>query len=61
MRRVKVYESDGSDGYSPGTWGWMFDASLDDGRESTWHDGGYASRRLAEHAGERRRRDAEGG
>jgi len=44
--KTTTYRSDGSDGYSEGTWGWIVEAVLPDGR-NTWFDGGYASRSLA--------------
>jgi len=44
--KTTTYRSDGSDGYSEGTWGWIVEAVLPDGR-NTWGDGGYASRLLA--------------
>jgi hypothetical protein len=48
----KTYQSNGSDGYSEGTWGYIINA--DDG--SIWCDGGFASRQLARAACAKRMR-----
>jgi hypothetical protein len=44
---IEVYESDGSDGYTPGTWGVSVYAG-----DMASGEGGFPSRRLAERAGE---------
>lgn len=47
---VQVYESDGSDGYSEGTWGYTVSYLLSDGREALSCDGGYSSLEAAAEA-----------
>jgi hypothetical protein len=51
---VRVYLSDGSDGYVRGTYGYVVDLEQYDGLH-TWTDGGYAS---ADHALESARKCA---
>lgn len=46
-----TYKSNGSDGYTPGTWGWVILIGGD-----RWHDGGYESRELARAACKRHMR-----
>ncbi len=43
VAEVKTYESDGSDGYSEGTWGYTVAVG-----ESAWSDGGFPSREMAQ-------------
>ena len=52
---IRVYQSDGTDGYSAGSWGYHMDLrKLDPDVEGEWADGGFASADLAHHAALRR-------
>lgn len=49
MAKIKVYESDGSDGYSDGTWGYTIRHG-----DGLYCDGGYSGREAAAGAAEER-------
>lgn len=51
---IRVYESDGSDGYSAGTWGVVVTLGA-----SSSSDGGWPSRELAQQRGREMARSAE--
>jgi hypothetical protein len=48
---IKVYESDGSDGYSAGTYGVTITLVNSEGVESASGDGGFATRERAQKRG----------
>ena len=42
--KIDVSQSDGSDGYNPGTWRYVVTTTLANGAESTSGDGGFSTR-----------------
>jgi hypothetical protein len=59
MTTIKVYESDGSDGYSEGTFGFTVTMTTETGRELASGDGGYPNREMARDHAEAMARRAE--
>jgi hypothetical protein len=52
---TKIYTSDGSDGYTAGTYGYVITSTTEtDGQESVWFDGGLPSRERAAEAAKKR-------
>lgn len=53
VRTVSIYKSDGSDGYSSGTWGYIVSTGGWDSPREMFGDGGYSSREDAREAARR--------